>query len=54
MPITIKVNMKSLVPHTHPTYPYFPLTAPDAYRADLFLEDWKEFEKQGTLPNLCT
>jgi hypothetical protein len=44
--------MQSLVPHTHPTYPYFPLTAPDVYRADLFLADFKEFEKKGTLPNL--
>jgi YVTN family beta-propeller protein len=52
IPITIKVNMASLVPHTHPTYPYFPLTAPDAYRADLFIADLKEFEKKGTLPNL--
>jgi YVTN family beta-propeller protein len=52
VPITIKVNLQSLVPHTHPTYPYFPLTAPDAYRADLFLADWREFEKKGTLPNL--
>ena len=52
VPITIKVSMKSLTPHTHPTYPYFPLTAPDAYRADLFLADLKDFEKKGTLPNL--
>lgn len=52
VPITIQVSMKSLEPHTHPTYPYFPLTAPDAYRADLFIADWKEFEKKGTLPNL--
>jgi YVTN family beta-propeller protein len=50
--ITIKVNMASLVPYTHPTYPYFPLTAPDAYRADLFLEDLKQFEAKGQMPDL--
>jgi YVTN family beta-propeller protein len=52
VPITLQFSMKSLAAHSHPTYPYFPLTAPDAYRADLFIEDWKEFEKKGTLPNL--
>jgi hypothetical protein len=52
VPIRIKVNLKTLEPHTHPTYPYFPLTAPDAYRADLFLEDLREFEKKGEMPNL--
>jgi YVTN family beta-propeller protein len=52
VPIKTKVNLPSLVPYTHPTYPYFPLVAPDAYRADLFLEDFREFEKKGELPNL--
>jgi hypothetical protein len=33
-------------------YPYFPLTMPDAYRADLFLDDLKAFEKAGAMPNL--
>jgi YVTN family beta-propeller protein len=50
--ITIKVNNKALEPFTHPTYPYFPLLVPDVYRADLFLEDFKGFEKKGELPNL--
>ncbi len=52
VPITTKINLESLKPYTHPTYPYFPLTAPDQYRADLFLEEFRAFEKQGTLPNL--
>jgi YVTN family beta-propeller protein len=52
VPITLKFNNRALAPHSHPTYPYFPLTAPDVYRADLFLEDFKNFEKQGLLPNL--
>jgi YVTN family beta-propeller protein len=50
--ITIKVNNKALEPFTHSTYPYFPLLVPDVYRAELFLEDLKGFEKRGELPNL--
>jgi YVTN family beta-propeller protein len=52
VPITLKFNNKALKEHSHPTYPYFPLTAPDAYRADLFLEDLRSFEKKGELPHL--
>jgi YVTN family beta-propeller protein len=52
IPITTKVNMKSLAPHTHPTYPYFPLTMPDASRADLFIEELQGFEAAGKMPNL--
>jgi YVTN family beta-propeller protein len=52
VPVKPRVSLKSLAPHTHPTYPYFPLTAPDAYRADLFIEEFHEFEKKGSLPNL--
>jgi YVTN family beta-propeller protein len=52
VPVKPRVSLKSLAPYTHPTYPYFPLTAPDAYRADLFIEEFHEFEKKGSLPNL--
>jgi hypothetical protein len=52
VPVTIRINLKSLEPYTHPTYPYFPLLAPDQYRADLFLEDLRSFEKKGQMPNL--
>jgi hypothetical protein len=52
IPITTKVRMKSLEPHTHPTYPYFPLTMPDASRADLFIQDLRTFEEAGKMPNL--
>jgi hypothetical protein len=52
IPITLRFNNKALAAHSHPTYPYFPLTAPDAYRADLFLEEFRSFEKKGELPNL--
>ena len=52
VPITLRFNNKALAAHSHPTYPYFPLTAPDAYRADLFLKEFKSFEKKGELPHL--
>jgi YVTN family beta-propeller protein len=52
IPIAIRSNLKSLQPYTHPHYPWFPLLAPDVYRARVFIEELKEFEKKGTLPNL--
>jgi len=52
IPLTPQPSLKSLEPYTHPTYPYFPLTAPDAYRADLFVEELGEFERKGELPHL--
>jgi phospholipase C len=52
IPITLTFNKPPIVPYTHPTYAYFPLQMPDIYRAELFLEDLRQFEKQGTMPNL--
>jgi YVTN family beta-propeller protein len=50
--IEVKANLKTLEPHTHTGYPWFPLITPDVYRAKLFLDDLKEFEKKGAMPNL--
>lgn len=50
--LNVKANLKSLEPYTHPGYPWFPLYAPDAYRADLFIEDLKRFQEMGDMPNL--
>jgi YVTN family beta-propeller protein len=50
--ITVRPNVRSLEPNTHPGYPGFPLIAPDVYRAQLFIEDLKACEKKGALPNL--
>jgi YVTN family beta-propeller protein len=50
--VTAQANLKSLERHTHPGYPWFPLLMPDVYRAKLFIEELKEFEKKGELPNL--
>jgi YVTN family beta-propeller protein len=45
-------NVKALEPLTHPSFPWFPLLMPDAYRAKLFIDDLKEWEKKGEMPNL--
>lgn len=50
--LTVKANLKSLEPYTHPGYPWFPLLAPDVYRAKIFIDDLKKYEKGGELPNL--
>jgi hypothetical protein len=50
--IKVKANVQSLQPYTHPHYPGFPLRTPDVYRARLFLEDLKVWEKKGELPDL--
>lgn len=50
--IDVRPNMASLKPFTHPSYPGFPLTTPDVYRARMFLDEFRAFEKQGRLPNL--
>jgi YVTN family beta-propeller protein len=36
----------------HPTYPPFDLTVPDAARADIWLEEFRTFERDGNLPQL--
>jgi YVTN family beta-propeller protein len=50
--ITATPNLHSLDKYSHPNYPGFPLTTPDIYRARLFLDELKEYEKSGTFPNL--
>ncbi len=50
--IDVKPNLKTLEPWTHPHFPGFPLTTPDVYRAQLFLDEFREYEKKGDLPNL--
>jgi len=36
----------------HPRYPAAESRVPDQYRADIFLKEFAQFEKNGTLPNL--
>jgi YVTN family beta-propeller protein len=52
VPITVKSNFQSLEPYPHPRYPWFPLYAPDVYRAKVFIEELKTFEQRGQMPNL--
>jgi YVTN family beta-propeller protein len=47
-----RANLATLEPYTHPAYPWFPLLMPDVFRARLFLDEFKEFEKKGEFPNL--
>ena len=50
--VTATPNLRSLDKYSHPGYPGFPLTTPDVYRAKLFIDELKEFEKKGEFPNL--
>jgi Phosphoesterase family len=54
IPVAITINKPQIAPFTHPGYPYFPLTMPDVYRAEIFLEDFKRFELQGSMPHYIT
>jgi hypothetical protein len=41
-----------LVAHIHPTYPPWDLLVPDNKRVDVWLEEFRQFEKNGGLPGL--
>ena len=49
-------KMKATVPglegHVHPTYPAFDLAIPDNARVDVWLEEFQQLERDGTLPAL--
>jgi YVTN family beta-propeller protein len=44
--------LKTLAPFTRLGYPGFPLKAPDVYRARMFLDDLKNYERKGEFPSL--
>ena len=50
--IDVTPNMASLIPYSHPHYPGFPLKTPDVYRAKMFLDEFRAFEKKGGFANL--
>ena len=50
--ITVRPNVMAMEPYTHPGYPGFPLITPDVYRARLFAEELKAWEKKGEMPDL--
>ena len=46
-------TIQRILPIIHPTYPDCDnLLWSDQQRADLFIQEWKEYESSGTLPNL--
>jgi YVTN family beta-propeller protein len=52
VPIKVKPNIKKLEPYTHPHYPWFPIIMPDVMRAKIFIEELKQFEEKGEMPQL--
>ena len=50
--VTATANLRSLEEHTHPGFPGFPLVTPDVYRARLFIDELREFERKGEFPSL--
>ena len=44
--------MPGLVGKVHPSYPPYDLSIPDNQRIDVWLEEFRRFEKQGELPRL--
>jgi YVTN family beta-propeller protein len=50
--VTVEPNLPSLKPYTHPNYPGFPINVPDVWRANVFLEQFRTWEQNGTMPNL--
>jgi hypothetical protein len=45
-------SVPGLKEHVHPTYPPYNLSIPDNKRIDVWLEEFREFEKNGGLPQL--
>ena len=49
--IKAKANLEQLTPYLCPTYVGFPNSVPDVYRANEFIKELKEFEKNDDFPN---
>lgn len=48
----VRASVPGLEGLVHPSYPPFDLSIPDAQRADIWLEEFRRFERDGTLPRL--
>src|SRR4029079_17734489 len=48
----VKATVPGLDGLVHPSYPPFDLSIPDAQRVDIWLEEFKKFEQDGSLPQL--
>jgi phospholipase C len=51
--VTAETDNAALRPFLHPNYIGFPSIVPDQWRADRFLEEFRKFEKNDSLPSLC-
>ncbi|HVC93569.1 MAG TPA: bifunctional YncE family protein/alkaline phosphatase family protein [Pirellulales bacterium] len=50
--VLAKARIETISPHICPTAIGFPGTVPDIHRADQFIRELAEYERQGNLPNL--
>jgi DNA-binding beta-propeller fold protein YncE len=50
--VTAGTNINSLRPHIHPNVICWPLLMSDQWRADRFIEDYKDLSRKGKVPNL--
>ena len=48
----VRATVPGLEGRVHPSYPPFDLAIPDDERVDVWLEEFREFEKNGQLPHL--
>jgi len=48
----VEASVPGLKGKVHPTYPPYDLSIPDATRVDVWLEEFRRFEKEGGLPRL--
>ena len=49
--VRASTHIKPMEPYICPTFIGFPAKVPDVYRAQEFLKEFREFEKNGNLPN---
>ena len=50
--VTAGTNINSLRPHIHPNVICWPLLMSDQWRADRFIEDYRDLSRKGKVPNL--
>jgi YVTN family beta-propeller protein len=50
--ITVKSSVPAVQKYLHPNFPQFDLNIPDQYRVDVWLQDFKNDVKAGTVPAL--
>jgi DNA-binding beta-propeller fold protein YncE len=51
--IRAKARIKTLEPYICPTFIGFPYVVPDVYRANEFINELRQFEQRGAMPNFC-